>query len=172
MASKNDYIRKIINSYGIIVNFVGEPDRVNVPAGSDDNETFKQWKARVLGDGVTNVVCYVPKEYDQRKTIKAILDEANARHIKSILSSVKAAEKSKGEDAVRNVKIESNEMAIKAPMDDLEDIVKEMRENLHPAAYDWAVRYIDGHRAQRKHLTIQELFSDLLRQYSSAVANQ
>lgn len=59
MSNKVDYCRRILNTYSLIVDFDGEPPRVNVPRPID-GETFSAWKNRILGPEVENIVLYVP----------------------------------------------------------------------------------------------------------------
>lgn len=172
MPSKNDYIRRILKSHGVIVDFDGLPNKINLPAKRIDKETFKQWKKRVLGDKVRNVVCYGPIEYGQQKTMDAIRDKANSSQIRTIMRSVRTAERIKADCTVRRVKIESNEVAIRVPMDDIEDIVKGLKSSLQLAVYDSIMCYIRKNKLQGNNLTIQELFSELLLRYNFAVATK
>ena len=172
MPSKNDYIRRILNSHGIIIDFEGTPRKTNIPKESIKDETFKKWKDRVLGQDVTNVVCYGPIKYDQRTKIDRIKEEANASHIKTILRTVKRTEKTKKEEAITKEKEEANKKAITIPLDDLKDIVNEMEKKLRPSVYGAMIEYIETNQSKEKYLTIQDLFAELLSRYNFAVATK
>lgn len=59
---KEEYCYRILKAYSLIVDFDGEPHRINVPSPIDADETLAQWRSRVLGPDATNVVFYQPTQ--------------------------------------------------------------------------------------------------------------
>jgi hypothetical protein len=85
MASKEDYCRRILNTYSLIIDFDGEPSRENVPGPlNDKDETYGQWKQRVLGDDITNVVLYAPDTPANQTRISTLQTKANAGHLGAV----------------------------------------------------------------------------------------
>ena len=191
MTSNNEYIRKILNSHGVIVRFDGTPRTVNIPKASEKKETLKKWKDRVLGPDVTNVEFYCPTKYEPQTLMESIRSDADASQIKAIIKAVKtteraekkdaiereAAEKEKAvsivtkqkKEAVTRVKKESNSKAISVPIDDILDIVEEMSRSLHNSVYESMIAYVKDNKSRGNCLKNQDLFSELLKRYNSAV---
>lgn len=60
MPNKDQYRYRIMKTYGILVDYEGEAEHARAPAKIKQEETFKQWKLRVLGPRVSGVTVMKP----------------------------------------------------------------------------------------------------------------
>lgn len=87
--NKHNYCRKIMEVYGVIVDFEGTISRTNVPSSIDKNETLKGWTNRVLGDDVYDVSFSLQHTYAPQTRMGTIIDDSHdaAQQAKKILKN-------------------------------------------------------------------------------------
>lgn len=87
--NKHNYCRRIMEVYGVIVDFEGNITRTNVPGPIDENETLKGWTNRVLGDDVDDVSFSLQHTYAPQTRMSTIIDDSHdaAQQTKKILKN-------------------------------------------------------------------------------------
>ena len=87
--NKHNYCRRIMEVYGVIVDFEGSIARTNVPGPIDENETLKGWTNRVLGDDVDDVSFSLQHTYAPQTRMSTIIDDSYdaAQQAKKILKN-------------------------------------------------------------------------------------
>ena len=87
--NKHNYCRRIMEVYGVIVDFEGNISRTNVPGPIDENETLKGWTNRVLGDDVDDVSFSLQHTYAPQTRMSTIIDDSHdaAQQAKKILKN-------------------------------------------------------------------------------------
>ncbi|MEG3759269.1 hypothetical protein V5096_15080 [Pseudoalteromonas carrageenovora] len=87
--NKHNYCRRIMEVYGVIVDFEGVISRTNVPGPIDENETLKGWTNRVLGDDVYDVSFSLQYTYAPQTRMSTIIDDSYdaAQQAKKILKN-------------------------------------------------------------------------------------
>ncbi|WP_283708918.1 hypothetical protein [Pseudoalteromonas prydzensis] len=87
--NKHNYCRRIMEVYGVIVDFEGNISRTNVPGPIDENETLKGWTNRVLGDDVYDVSFSLQHTYAPQTRMSTIIDDSYdaAQQAKKILKN-------------------------------------------------------------------------------------
>ncbi|WP_394185316.1 hypothetical protein [Pseudoalteromonas tetraodonis] len=87
--NKHNYCRRIMEVYGVIVDFEGNIARTNVPGPIDENETLKGWTNRVLGDDVDDVSFSLQHTYAPQTRMSTIIDDSYdaAQQAKKILKN-------------------------------------------------------------------------------------
>ena len=87
--NKHNYCRRIMEVYGVIVDFEGDISRTNVPGPVDENETLKGWTNRVLGDDVYDVSFSLQYTYAPQTRMSTIIDDSYdaAQQAKKILKN-------------------------------------------------------------------------------------
>lgn len=87
--NKHNYCRRIMEVYGVIVDFEGNIARTNVPGPIDENETLKGWTNRVLGDDVYDVSFSLQHTYAPQTRMSTIIDDSHdaAQQAKKILKN-------------------------------------------------------------------------------------
>jgi len=120
MPSKEKYCFDILKSHSLLVDFEGNPRSKKVPEFKE-GETFKQWKKRVLGDKVNNVVIYSPKTPDPQENIMTLKDESRAIHLFNMFKAFNEFKNSQKEKAVK----ETEHELITFPKDMLKRIIKD-----------------------------------------------
>ena len=195
--SDNTYSRRVLTTYGILVDFEGEPHRTNVPAPltgrKASKETMAQWASRVLGDEVTKVRVLRPtrvksgtvfqdvQESHDASFVKGVISDAvrkRAKTAKEKLQEIKedhSAEIKKRRSGVRELKNthqaeigERIDAVLKStaflPLDDLQDLVAELGNDLHPSVRDWAMRL--SPKPGVEDLSVNDILGQMLRRMS------
>lgn len=165
MSSKENYCYKILNTYGLIVDFDGELHRSNVPSPVK-GESFSQWKLRVLGDEVSNVVVYAPYAPRGNKKIQTLQAEASAEHLEKIFKLMK---KNFAKQKVIEVSVAKEETALafaSVPKDTLQDLVDEFYESLEPSVQEL---FRDFLASMETDIDTETLLRELLVRYNVAV---
>ncbi|AZN33306.1 hypothetical protein [Pseudoalteromonas sp. Xi13] len=87
--NKHNYCRRIMEVYGVIVDFEGNIAKTNVPGPIDENETLKSWTNRVLGDDVYDVSFSLQHTYAPQTRMGTIIDDSHdaAQQAKKILKN-------------------------------------------------------------------------------------
>lgn len=165
MTSKENYCYKILNTYGLIVDFEGEQHRSNVPSPVE-GENFSQWKLRVLGNEVSNVVVYAPYEPSGNKKIYKLQAEANAEHLEKTFKLLK---KNFAKQKAIEVSVAKEETALAfacVPKDTLQDLVDEFFESLEPSVQEFFQNCLTSMETD---IDTETLIRELLIRYNVAV---
>lgn len=161
MSSKENYCYKILNTYGLIVDFEGEQHRSNVPSPVK-GESFSEWKLRVLGDEVTNVVVYAPYAPRGNKKIQTLQAEASAEHLEKTFKLLK-------KNFAKQKAIAKEETALafaSVPKDTLQDLVDEFYESLEPSVQEFFQNCL---ASMETDIDTETLIRELLVRYNAAV---
>lgn len=165
MSSKENYCYKILNTYSLIVDFEGEPHRTNVPSPVED-ENFSQWKRRVLGNDVSNVVLYIPSEPSGNKKIHNLQAEARATHLEKTFKFLKKTLAQKKAIEINVAKEETARAFSSVPKDTLQDLVDEFHEALEPSVQEFFRSFLASMDAD---IDTETLIRELLVRYNAAV---
>ncbi len=169
MPTKEKYCYRILKSYSLLVDFDGQPDRENVPSPLDKNETFGQWKKRVLGANIDGVTVYGPIEVNDRTRINTLQSNFNAEHIGNIFKFQDKVKNKQNKIAVSTA-IESTEKKYSTvSKDTLEDLISGYGGILEPSVKEFFDRYLekteDGIDAEELIGQLLKSYNDLIRQY-------
>lgn len=164
MPEVDKYRLRILKTYSIMVEYEGTPHRSNVPSPVEA-ETFKQWKARVLGPGVTNVVVLAPWNPPSQTQMRTIQGWSNLHWPKLIAAEVTTKknlerERVVGEETERVRKSYDNFSA-----DTLRDLIVDMEGDLHLAAEEFLTRQL----AKEYTLDTRDLVHSLIQLYNGAL---
>lgn len=165
MSSKENYCYKILNTYGLIVDFEGEQHRSNVPSPVK-GENFSQWKHRVLGDEVSNVVVYAPYAPRGNKKIQTLQAEASAEHLEKTFRLLK---KNFAKQKAIEVSVAKEVTALafaSVPKNTLQDLVDKFYESLEPSVQEFFQNCL---ASMETDIDTETLIRELLVRYNAAV---
>jgi len=163
MSSKENYCYKILKSHSLIVDFEGTPLRKNVPS-LKDGETFKQWKKRVLGDEVTDVVIYIPITPTPQKRINTLQNSSGAQHLENIFNAFGRAKDRKKTEAVEEAVTDTELKLVTFPRDTLEVLLDEHGNLLEPSVREFFKRFLDS---TEENIDTERLLQDLINAYNT-----
>ncbi|WBS04654.1 hypothetical protein OU994_10415 [Pseudoduganella sp. SL102] len=164
MQETDKYRLKILKTYSIMVEFDGAPHRSNVP-GPIKDETFAQWKKRVLGPGVSNVSVLAPWEPASQTRMHTVQGWSDLEWPKLIAREVTAKKNQERDRLVSKETDKVRKSYDRFSAETLHDLVSTMETDLHPAAKE----FIGNRLAQHKDLDTRELVGSLIRAYNSAL---
>lgn len=180
MPPVDQYRSRILKKYSIMVDYKGTPHRTNVPA-SIGNETFKQWKIRVLGADVSDVVVLAPWEPSQQTQMRTIQEWTNLQWPKKIAKELIAKKDQERERAVQMKDQEKdqereqavNEQSIKIAKtysqfsrETLADLAFEMDGELQASVREFIEKKL---HTNEPNLDTEELVRSLISAYNNAV---
>jgi hypothetical protein len=149
----------------LIVDFDGTPDRVNVPAPVE-GETYGQWKKRILGEGVHNVVLYSPAEPANQTQIGTLQNQTKTEHLEKMFKSLEKI-KNKQKIAAVNTAEEDTKLKLTTfPRQTLVELVDDYNEDLEPSVKECISRFLDSGDIN---IDTQQLVNELLQRYNEAV---
>jgi vacuolar-type H+-ATPase subunit H len=124
--SNTTYSHRILRTYGLLVDFEGEPHRSNVPSPLEGRkaakETMEQWTQRVLGNEVSKVRIYRPTRVKGDTLLFGLTESHDAT---LVLEIVRCAVRKKGESAKE--KIQEIEETLKSTVQERRARVRELR---------------------------------------------
>lgn len=159
MPSKEYYRYRILKTYSLIVDFEGKPERENVPSPIN-GETYGQWKNRVLGDSVINVVIYSPKSPPHQTKISTIQNQAGAESLEKVFTAFGRTKDKKKESAVLETERNTELRYEGFSKDTLNDVIEELRENLEPSVIDFLNNYLN--KTTPNNINTEELITQLV----------
>lgn len=164
MPEVDKYRLRILKTYSIMVEYEGTPHRSNVPSAVE-NETFKQWKERVLGPNVSDVVVLAPWDPPSQTKMRTI-QRWNNLHWPRLIAAEVATKKNLERERVVG---EETERVRKSyddfSADTLRDLVAAMEGELHPAAKEFLIRQL----AKESALDTRHLVHSLIQLYNGAL---
>ncbi|MEO2282097.1 hypothetical protein [Pseudoalteromonas pernae] len=97
--NKEQYCRRIMDVYGVIVDFDGVPGRKNVPGPIGENETLKAWSERVLGSDATAITFNLQHTYAPQTRMSTIKNDSRAavQQTKKVVKSAVVAKQKKAQ---------------------------------------------------------------------------
>jgi hypothetical protein len=119
MSRKDQYRYRIMKTYGILVDYEGEAELVNVPAPNGEDETFNRWKLRVLGPNVSEVTVMTPEEPDPRQKMKYITVLSSSDSVESMFRERQQVAKVAKSEAVADTR----QRYATYPKENLQDIL-------------------------------------------------
>lgn len=159
-----------------MVDYIGTPHRTNVPA-SIGNETFKQWKIRVLGADVSDVVVLAPWKPTPQTQMRTIQEWTNLQWPKLIAKEL-AVKKNQELERAAQVKEQELERAVQEQAikiaktysefsrETLADLASEMDGELLPSVKEFIKNKL---HTNEPNLDTEELVRSLIRLYNNAV---
>ncbi len=159
MASKENYCYRILKSHSLIVDFEGEPTRKNLPEVIK-GETFKQWKKRVLGENITNVVVYTPDEPAPQTRISTLQDWSGAQHLEKIFSAFGKAKDKKKAAAIAD----TEKQLVTFPKGTLDALLDEQGEKIEPSVREFFQRFLDD---TEDSIDTEQLLRELIDKYNT-----
>jgi hypothetical protein len=165
MSTKDKYIYRILKAYSILVDFEGETGRLNVP-GPVENETFGQWRRRVLGADVTNVNVFGPMNPAPQKKMSTLQAEASATNFERVIRDF-SREKDTKKDLAVNEAVEVTETRFSTlPKDAINDILSELEHQLEPSLGEFFKRLLARTPGD---IDVESLLRDLVNSYNNSV---
>lgn len=165
MISKEKYCYRILKAYSLIVDFDGKPSRENVPAPKD-GETYKQWKKRVLGNAVTDVVIYAPIDPGPQRKISTLQNLAGAEHLEKMFKTVEKTKDKQKTTAIEEAISDTKQKLTSFPKDDLEILLDELGGTLELSVRQFFDRFL---KSARTDIDTEELLRALLLTYNDVV---
>lgn len=167
---KEEYCYRILKAYSLIVDFDGEPHRVNVPSPVDDgDETLAQWRLRVLGPDATNVVLYQPTQAAPNTRIATLQQRASAEHVERMFLSLAKAKDVRAEkktlDTVEKEVTAVKKQLITFPRDTLEDVLETFGNRLEPSVIEFFDRFLED---TGEDIDTESLLTELISTYNTA----
>lgn len=168
MSSKEDYCYRILKKYSMLVDFEGTPHRKTVPdPRPEDNETYKQWKERVLGNAVSDVTLYAPIVDPASQTrIATLQSQASADHLEKMFNSFAKAKETQRKTAINAAVVNTEKKYESFSKETLEDIVAEFDENLEPSVEEFFNRFLNDTNPD---INTEELMRALIKTYNNVV---
>jgi len=163
--TKEEYCYKILNAYGLIVDFNGVAQRQNVPAPRD-GENFAQWKTRVLGSNVNNVVVYAPTTPKGNKKIQNLQAEACAPHLEKTFRILKKTLTAKKAVEVSAAKEDAARQFSSFPKETLQSLTDEYHDTLEPSVREFFQNFLKSVSAD---VDTETLIREMLIRYNAAV---
>lgn len=185
--SKEQFCYRILKNYSLIVDFDGKPIRKNVPKPKD-GETFKQWKERLFGDSVSNIILYAPFEPAPQTKISTLQQQSKAEKFEKVFRALlrerdreqeenenaikeehqrelwkKRAEK---KEAIKQAVIETKRQLISFPTQTLESLLDEHEEKLEPPVRLFFNRFLES---KEENINTETLLNDLIKKYNGVV---
>lgn len=176
MPPVDQYRSRILKKYSIMVDYKGTPHRTNVPA-SIGNETFKQWKIRVLGADVSDVVVLAPWEPTPQTRMHTIQEWTNLQWPKLIAKEL-AVKKNHELERAAQVKDQELERAVQEEAvkiakifnefskETLTDLANELDGELQPSVREFIEKKL---HTNEPNLDTEELVRSLISAYNNAV---
>lgn len=166
---KEEYCYRILKAYSLIVDFDGEPHRINVPSPVDADETLAQWRSRVLGPDATDVVFYQPIQAAPNTRLFTLQQRACAEHVERMFKSLAKAKDERAEKKTLD-KVEKEVTAVKKqlitfPRDTLEEVVETFGDRLEPSVVEFFDRFLED---TGEHIDTKSLLKQLISTYNSA----
>lgn len=119
MPEKDQYRYRIMKTYGILVDYEGDAAHNHVPARIDQDETFKQWKLRVLGPNVSDVTVMTPVEPAPNRRMFYLTGLSSADSVESMFRERQKAAKVAKSEAVADTR----QRYATYPKENLQDIL-------------------------------------------------
>ncbi|MDP4028318.1 MAG: hypothetical protein Q8P42_05045 [Gallionella sp.] len=171
MSTKENYCYRILKEYSLIVDFDVELPDLNydthVPRFVAE-ETYGQWRNRVLGPHVSNVVLYTPNasEPKNQTRISTLQKRAGADHLKKIFNAINMAGKIRKKAGVNTAIEETERKFTMFARETLEDIVENSNEDLEPSVKDFFDRFLN---MVEPDVDGEKIICELLNHYNEAV---
>lgn len=165
MAAKERYCYQILKSHSVVVDFDGQPHLTKVP-GIVEGETFKQWKMRVLGPDVENVVIYGPYEptpQTRMHNVRAVNSVSNVERMFRAFGKIKDNKKKK---AIDHAIADTTARFSVVPRETLEDLIAEKKHSLEPSVQDFFNRFIESNNKSEENISIEKLLNELIDNYN------
>lgn len=144
MTTKEEYCFRVLRKYGLLVDFDGEVNRVNVPEPLEGNdETLTRWIQRVLGPNVSNVVVYLPESAAGMRKINKLQSKVNASHLQGILRAQAKVKNAQAEIKTEKAVEKVGRLYSTLPKDTIHDLLLELGDSLEESVEDFFKRQID-----------------------------
>ncbi len=162
MKSKENYCYGILKKYSLLIDFDGHPPYKTVPSPTNGtkNETYGQWKLRVLGKNVTNVVIYTPAQPANQTKINTLTATSNVSQLDRIIQTINKKNKVAVKTAIEKTEKKHTYLA----KDALEDILE--NKSLEPSIKEFFSRYLEK---TKDDIPIELLLDQLIDSYNTAV---
>jgi hypothetical protein len=166
MSSKEKYCYQILKTYSLIVDFDGKPPRKNVRAPKE-GETYKQWKERVLGNAVTDIVIYAPIDPGPQTKISTLQNLADAEHLEKMFKTVEQIKDKKKIVAIKDAVFDTKQKLTSFSKDTLGLLLEELGDKLEPSVREFFDRFL---KSARTDIDTEELLRALLYTYNDVVS--
>ena len=168
MSSKETYCYRLLKKHSLIVDFEDEVD-LDYSSPIPDlipGETYGAWKARVLGQNVSNVVIYTPSTPLNETKINTLQNQAGADHLENIFKAINLAGKIEKKTAVDKAIQHTALMLTSFSRGALEDLVATSDVVLEPPVKEFVDRFLN---AGEPDIDVEKIIGALLKAYNDAV---
>jgi hypothetical protein len=165
MSSKEKYCYKILKSHSIVVDFDGEPPRVNVPS-LVEGETFKHWKNRILGEDVKNVCVYYAEEPAPQTRISTLQRWGDSEHFHRMFKKLEKEKAKKHASAVKQAVNETTKQLETFPRELLEIILDDKKSDLEPTVSRFFEQFLSEAQSD---INTKELLGTMIDKYNALV---
>lgn len=164
MSTKEEYCFRVLRKYGLLVDFDGEINRLNVPDPLDhDDETLTRWIQRILGPDVHNVVIYLPESVPGMRRVKNLQLKVNAQHLQGLLRAQAKVKNAQAEVKTEKAIEKVEQLFSTFPKETIQDLVDELGESLEPSVHDFFERQIND---SPDYIPTEDLLRKLINSYN------
>lgn len=165
MNAKKKYIYRILREYSILVNYEGDVKRINVPSSVDD-ETFKQWQKRILGNEVTEVEVFVPFPFAPQTKMKNVKATADAKFFKRVISNLRRVQNSIRKADIINAEDSTVSRYTNFSKHALEGILDDLGNELEPSVVEFFQTFS---RETDDDIDVKDFIRELIMSYNHVV---
>ncbi len=167
MPSKEGTCFRILRKYGFMI---GGPKEAlitikRLPA-VNGKETFKQWKKRVFGANIKNILVYAPYDPAPQTRISTIISESGGGHLSKMFSQYKQFKNKELVAAVEETESEVTKKLSTFPKETLMTLMYEFEKELQPSVKECLINHM---RKTDENIDTESLLKDLLLKYNNVV---
>lgn len=137
MNRKAAYCHQILKTYALLVDFDDEPQRRNVPRPVG-NETFKQWRKRVLKGCEGEVAVYLPHIPASNTRLRTLQKLSGSENVAAVLRAFGEKKEIKHKRSIQRVE----ERYASFPKDTLTDVLDDIGDELEPSVKHFFDEYL------------------------------
>lgn len=165
MATKQSICYEVLKQHGLVITYSGKSLGYVSPEVKDE-ETFGEWKKRVLGPNVREVMVYAPVKPVSQTHISTVQNSAGGEHIKKIFEAFGRSKNKETKEAVSATIEEVYEQYSTIPKDTLRNVLESYDGILEPSLEEYFNRLLE---TKTEDVDAQTLFKDMLKGYNNAV---
>lgn len=165
MASRQNICFRVLKHHGFLISYVGK-SLGTVSKKSKKKETYGQWKKRVLGPKVRDVVVFMPVAPSERMLVDNLAKKSSGEHVQKIFEAFGRRKDGLMKEAVAEVEEETYELYSTIPKDTLQSVVASFNGTLEPSLAEFFDRLL---KSKGDAVDASELLQDLVKSYNGAV---
>jgi hypothetical protein len=165
MASRQNICYRVLKHHGFLISYAGK-SLGTVTEEKKKKETYGQWKKRVLGPGVRDLVVFMPFAPSDRTLVENLRKKSDGEHVQKIFEAFGRHKDGLTENAVAEVEQETYERYSTLPKETLRSVVSAFEGTLEPSLAELFKRLLNS---KGENVDAAELLQDLVKGYNGAV---